>query len=97
MATPEPPIKKAKSEEELENPFLERHDDSDVIMIVEDTKLHVHSAVLKTCSPIFKAMLDEQFMEGQSKEINMPGKKLKNVIELLKHFYPKYGAKLRGD
>ena len=34
---------------------------SDVVLVVEDKKLHVHRAVLALCSPVFEKMFTSEF------------------------------------
>ena len=54
------------------NPFSEQWEDSDLILLVEDEKFHVHHQILSVHSPVFKAMLNSQFnsfKEGTATEI----------------------------
>ena len=61
---------------------------SDVVLVVEGEKLHVHRAVLALCSPVFETMLTSEFQEKEKKEISLPGKKANEVKELLQVIYP---------
>lgn len=61
---------------------------SDVVLVVEGEKLHVHRAVLALCSPVFEKMFTSEFQEKEKKEISLPGKKANEVKELLQIIYP---------
>ena len=61
---------------------------SDVVLVVEGEKLHVHRAVLALCSPVFETMFTSEFQEKEKKEISLPGKKANEVKELLQVIYP---------
>ena len=61
---------------------------SDVVLVVEGEKLHVHRAVLALCSPVFEKMFTSEFQEKEKKEISLPGKKANEVKELLQVIYP---------
>ena len=56
---------------------------SDVVLVVEGEKLHVHRAVLALCSPVFETMFTSDFQEKEKKEIPLRGKKANEVKELL--------------
>ena len=72
-------------------------DNSDIVLLVEETKLHVHSTVLSIFSPVFKTMLSAGMIESQTKEIKMVDKKLKDVVLFLKAIYPVHQASLKGQ
>lgn len=40
--------------------------DADLILLCEGVELHVSSHVLSSASPMFKAMFDSNFLEGQA-------------------------------
>ena len=61
---------------------------SDVVLLVEGEKLHVHWAVLAMCSPVFEKMFTSECQEKEKKEICRPGKKANEVKELLQVIYP---------
>ena len=71
------------------HPFSEPWEDSDLILVVENEKFHVHRQILSIHSPVFKAMLNSQFKEATAKEIPLPGKKVNEVLDFLKLFYLK--------
>lgn len=60
---------------------------SDVILVVEGFKLHVHKQVLTEKSPVFKRMLKSDFKEKHQKEIPLPGKRIKDFEEFLWTLY----------
>ena len=70
--------------------FSEPWEDSDLILVVEDEKFHVHRLILSMNSPVFKAMFKSQFKEATSKEIPLPDKKAGEVLDLLKLIYFKH-------
>ena len=61
---------------------------SDVVLVVEGEKLHVHRAVLALVSPVFEKMFTSEFKEKEKKESPLPGKKANEVKELLQVIYP---------
>ena len=60
---------------------------SDVVLVVESEKLHVHRAVLALCSPVFEKMFTSEFQDKEEKEISLAGKKANEVKELLQVIY----------
>ena len=68
--------------------FTQPWKSSDVVLVVEGEKLHVHRAVLTLCSPVFETMFTSKFQEKEKKEIPLPHKKAKEVKELLQVIYP---------
>jgi len=71
-----------------ENPFLKHDEETDVAIVVENTELYVNGDILKIFSPVFRAMLSENFIEGKKKLIKLPEKKLQDIIVMLRFFYP---------
>ena len=80
---------KSKVKETETNPFAESWEDSDLVLVVEDEKFHVHRQILSIHSPVFKAMLNTQFKEATAKEIPLPGKKADEILDFLKQMYVK--------
>lgn len=74
--------------QEKKHRYVEPWEDSDVILIVEDEKFHVHSNILSFASPVFKAMLSLDFKEGRDKVVNLPGKEKSTVWAMLNLLYP---------
>lgn len=62
--------------------------ETDVTLVVEDQKIHVNKAVLSEHSPVFGTMFKSEFKERSAKEITLVDKKLADVVEFLKSFYP---------
>ena len=60
---------------------------NDVVLVVEDKKLHVHRAVLALCSPVFEKMFTSEFQEKGKNEISLPGKKANELIQFLQIIY----------
>lgn len=67
--------------------FSEPWEDSDIILVVEEQKLHVHRLILSMASPVFKAMLSGDFKEKAAAEIPLPGKKADEMTDLLRQIY----------
>ncbi|XP_031566412.1 actin-binding protein IPP-like [Actinia tenebrosa] len=47
---------------------------SDVVLVVEGTKFHVHKCILSMWSPVFEKMFTSEFSERNAEEIPLPGK-----------------------
>ena len=60
---------------------------SDVVLLVEDQKFHVHRFVLAMWSPVFTKMFSSEFKEKNLDEIPLPGKKSSEFKELLLVIY----------
>ena len=61
---------------------------SDVVLVVERQKFHVHRYTLAMWSPVFEKMFTSEFKEKNSCEIALPGKKASEIMELLLVIYP---------
>ncbi|KAL9968618.1 hypothetical protein ACROYT_G020730 [Oculina patagonica] len=77
-------------ERKVSHRFSEPWEDSDVILVVEDEKFHVHRLILSMNSPVFKAMFKSQFKESTANEIPLPEKKASEVLDFLKQIYFQY-------
>lgn len=78
-------------EEKITHCFSEPWEDSDVILVVEDEKFHVHRLILSMNSPVFKAMFKSAFKEASSNEIPLPEKKANEMLDFLMKIYgPQY-------
>ena len=64
---------------------------SDLVLFVEERKLHVHKAILAISSPVFETMMSSNFKEKNAKEIPLPGKKVEEIEDLLRAIYPYCG------
>ena len=60
---------------------------SDVVLVVEGQKLHVHRGTLAIWSPVFDTMFTSDFKEKNSVEIPLPGKKADEIKLLLQIMY----------
>ena len=68
--------------------FLEPWKLSDVVLVVEDQKFHVHRSILAFWSPVFEKMFTTEFKEKNNDEIPLPGKKESEIKHLLLMLYP---------
>ena len=68
----------------------------DVILIVEHEDYYVHKELLTDASPVFKVMLESEiFRDKKLKKIELPGKKGKDILQLLNCLYP-HGSRITG-
>ncbi|KAM3185238.1 hypothetical protein ACTXT7_006778 [Hymenolepis weldensis] len=65
---------------------------SDMVLLVEDEKLHCHRAILSLYSPVFKAMFQSRFEETTSNQVSLPKDDAETVRELLRHLYTPGGC-----
>ena len=70
--------------------FSKPWEDSDIILVVEEQKFHVHRVMLSMASPVFKAMLSGGFKEKAAAEIPLRGKKADEMTDLLKQIYSQH-------
>ena len=69
-----------KEEKEREKPVPDE---------IESYILYANAATMKMWSPVFATMLKEcSFKEGTSKEVKLPKKKMKDMLELLEVLHP---------
>ena len=61
---------------------------SDVVLVVEDKKFHVHKGTLSMWSPVFEKMFSSEFREKTASEIPLPGKNATEIKEMLLVIYP---------
>lgn len=81
--------KRMRTEEaETELDFSRPWKMSDVVLVVEDEKFHVHRNVLALWSPVFEKMFTSNFREKSKGEIRLPGKQAESVKALLWMIYP---------
>ena len=52
-------------------------------LVIEEKEIHVNSFILTDNSPVFKAMLNSTFKEGQDKRIELPGKNFEHFAYFL--------------
>ena len=79
-----------KSVQEHEQDFSEPWEQSDVVLLVEGQKIHVHRLMLSMCSPVFSRMFSAEFKEKDADEIPLPGKKATEIREMLLVIYPSF-------
>lgn len=60
---------------------------SDVVLVVEEQRFHVHRSMLAIWSPVFETMFTSNFKEKNSEEIPLPGKRASEIKELLRIIY----------
>ena len=61
---------------------------SDVVLVVEEERLHVHRDILMMWSEVFTTMFTSQFKEKTAEEVPLPGKKSAEIKEMLLVIYP---------
>jgi len=74
--------------------FAEPWKFSDVVLVVEDQRFHVHRGTLAFWSPVFEKMLSAEFKEKNNDEILLPGKKASEFEVMLQMMYPSLEEKL---
>ena len=74
--------------EKVENAFTSSWNDSEVVFVVEDQELHVHTSILHQQSPVFKATFDGHFKEASQDKITLKDKEFKSMQLFLKTLYP---------
>ena len=67
--------------------FSDPWKDSDLVLVVENEKFHVHRLILSLNSPVFEAMFKSQFKESSASEIPLPEKNASGVLDFLKIIY----------
>lgn len=77
------------SESEVEPPvFSQPWKLSDLVLVVEEERFHVHRAVLALWSPVFEKMFTSEFQEKSKNEVPLPDKKASEIKEMLLLIYP---------
>ncbi len=62
---------------------------SDIIFVTEGAKkVHANKMILSLWSPVFEAMFRDNFKEKTAKEIELPGKEFKSVMEMMEVLHP---------
>lgn len=67
--------------------FSSPWDLSDVVLVVEERKFHVHKNALSIWSPVFEKMFTLPFAERNAGEIVLPGKRREELEILLRLIY----------
>ena len=82
------------SKSEVESPdFSQPWKLSDLVLVVEEERLHVHKTILAFWSPVFEKMFTSEFQEMSKTEIPLPDKKASEIKELLRQIYPSVGER----
>ena len=74
------------------SPFVEQ----DLVLQIENTKLHVVKDQLMKESPVFNRMLTSDFKEKDEKEIKLDGKNLNDFVEFLRCTLPGIDEDVNG-
>ncbi len=61
---------------------------ADIVLLVEEKRLYASKMILSMWSPVFEAMFQDNFKEKNAKEIQLPGKKYNDVLEMLHVLHP---------
>ena len=61
---------------------------SDLVLVVEKERFHVHRAILAFWSPVFEKMFTAEFQEKDANEVPLPGKKASQIKEMLLLIFP---------
>ena len=78
----------AKADEEDSLDFSQPWQFSDVVLVVEEDRFHVHRNILGMWSEVFTTMFTSQFREKTAEEVPLPGKKSAEIKEMLLVIYP---------
>ena len=68
--------------------FSQPWEHSDVVLVVEEDRFHVHRCILGMLSEVFSTMFTAQFKEKTAEEVPLPGKKSAEIKEMLLLIYP---------
>nr|VZI21492.1 unnamed protein product [Spirometra erinaceieuropaei] len=79
-----------KEEYDFNYPFLF----SDMVLVVQNERLHCHRAILSLYSPVFKTMFQSKFEETSKNQVSMPQDDPQVVRELLRHLYTPGGREM---
>ncbi|XP_064652918.1 kelch-like protein 38 [Lineus longissimus] len=72
--------------------FMNPDELSDVILVVEKKKLYVHRQYLAEWSSVWRTMFLTNFANRNQTEIMLPGKRLEDILDLLRCIYPMQSA-----
>ena len=81
-------IESEKKTQEDSLDFSEPWQFSDVVLVVEEERLHVHRNILGMWSEVFTTMFTSEFKEKTAKEVSLTGKKSAEIKEMLLVIYP---------
>ena len=75
-------------DEKKEVRFTKPWKNSNVVLVVEEKEIHVHSSTLSMVSPVFEAMFNGNFKEAQTKRVVLEGKSYDVFLYMLRMIYP---------
>ena len=61
---------------------------SDIIFTIQGKSAHANKTILSLNSPVFERMFSSDFLEKNTTVINLPGKKFKGFIHLMRVVHP---------
>ena len=61
---------------------------SDIVFVVEGSKVYANKTILSMWSPVLEAMFTSDFKEKKAAEIPLPGKTLEPFVELMGVVHP---------
>lgn len=67
--------------------FQSEWNNSDQVLVVQNKELHVHRCMLSLWSPVFDRMFNSNFKEKESRRVELKGKLLTEIEELLHVLY----------
>lgn len=77
--------------------FSRSWDFSDVVLLVEGKRFHVHRSILAMWSPVFSKMFTADFKERTARVLPLPGKKASEISEMLLVIYPTSAKQIDGN
>ena len=83
--------------QELDHEFSTPWEQSDVVLLMEGQKFHVHRLILSMSSPVFSRMFSSEFKEKDADEIPLPEKKAEDIREMLLVIYPSFCKRVLVD
>ena len=91
------PMARVRGNQDVFQDFTQPWKFSDVVLVVDYHRLHVHRAVLAVWSTVFEEMFTSKFQGNGKKEIPIHGRRANEIIELLQMIYPSVGEKLTEE
>ena len=61
---------------------------ADITFLVEDKRIYANKMILSMWSPVFEAMFHDNFKEKNAREVELPGKKFEDIMEMMKVLHP---------
>ncbi|XP_078344086.1 BTB and MATH domain-containing protein 36-like [Oculina patagonica] len=77
--------------------FSRPWDFSDVVLMVEGKRFHVHRSILAMWSPVFSRMFTADFKEKTAQVVPLPEKKSSEINEMLLVIYPTSAKPIDGE